>query len=59
MRLLLKEYIKEKGNYEVIYRFDKIIATTSKGVKTSTLKVFLDKTGNVLNSYPIANYYSH
>jgi hypothetical protein len=40
-------------NYSVRYTFDEIIGTDSKGRKTKTLQVYLDKAGNVLNSYPI------
>ena len=44
-----------KGNYSIIHTFDEVIGTTSEGRKTSTLQVYLDKAGNVINTYPVPN----
>ncbi|HBS11071.1 MAG TPA: hypothetical protein DEO36_00800 [Flavobacteriaceae bacterium] len=44
-----------KGNYSITHTFDDIIGTTSNGKKTKSIQIYLDKVGNVLNSYPIPN----
>lgn len=41
-----------RGDYKVTHTFDDVIGTSRDGAKSKTLTVYLDKDGNVLNSYP-------
>ncbi|WP_312346246.1 SpvB/TcaC N-terminal domain-containing protein [Chryseobacterium binzhouense] len=43
-----------EDNYKVVHTFKDVIGTTSEGKKTKTILIYLDKSGNVKNAYPIA-----
>ena len=44
--------------YSVVYRFNNKIGTDLMGRKSNTIQIFVDKTGNILNAYPIENFMS-
>lgn len=42
-----------EDNYKITYTFKDVIGTTDKGKKTKTILIYMDKSGNVKNAYPI------
>lgn len=47
------KHIGGEDNYKVFHTFSDVIGTTSDGKKTKTIQVYLDKSGNVKNAYPV------
>ncbi len=48
-----KHTTNNRGDYSITHTYDDIIGTDINGRKTSTIQIFLDATGNILNAYPL------